>query len=307
MKNTSKKLFSVLIVAAIFFFLGRLLWDNWERVREYEFVFNYWYLGVSFVFFTLGSVLFGTSWHYILKCLEPGAGISRFQAFRVAIFARLGKYLPGTVWSFAGRVYLGAQYNVSKKALFVSSLFQPALAIISGIIFGVILVSLSFGIGREFYLLLAVAAIGIAVVLSPRLFYKLLNFALKKIGKEPISEDCYLTKKQLAGVYLYILPMQVINGGAMFFLIRSITEAPWAIFPSVVGMTILSNASGLIAVFAPGGLGVREGVLAALLKLYYPLSVAILITLIARIWLVVAEVVIVGIFYLFEKVRGIKY
>lgn len=300
MKNTSKKLFSVLIVAAIFYFLGRVLLANWERVQEYEFVFNYWYLGASFISFTIGSIFFGTTWHYILMCLEPSARISRYEATRVALYARLGKYLPGTVWSFAGRVYLGSKYNVSKKVLFVSSLFQPALAIISSVVFGVLLVGLSFDPGREFYLFLAVAAVGITVILSPKLFYKLLNFTLKKIGREPIEENYYLSKKQLIGSYVHILPMQLVNGVAMFFLIRSIAEAPWAIFPGVVGMTILSNASGLIAVFAPGGLGVREGVLAALLKLHYPISIAILITLMARIWLVAAEAVIAGIVYIYE-------
>jgi uncharacterized membrane protein YbhN (UPF0104 family) len=60
---------------------------------------------------------------------------------------------------------------------------------------------------------------------------------------------------------------------------------------------------GILSLFAPGGLGVREGVLLLALKLVLPAAVAAVIVLAARLWTTAGELICVGIVFLLDRVR----
>jgi uncharacterized membrane protein YbhN (UPF0104 family) len=53
----------------------------------------------------------------------------------------------------------------------------------------------------------------------------------------------------------------------------------------------------LVAIFAPSGLGVREGVLVYLLLLMMPPPVAVIISILTRIWMTLIEIGLIGIIY----------
>jgi uncharacterized membrane protein YbhN (UPF0104 family) len=55
---------------------------------------------------------------------------------------------------------------------------------------------------------------------------------------------------------------------------------------------------GLITIFAPGGLGVREGALVYLLSLVMAAPVAVVISILTRIWMTLIEIGLVGMVYL---------
>lgn len=303
MKTTTKKFLSLAAVLVIFYFLFRELGTNWEKIKGYDFIFNYWSLSFSYLIFFVNSVLFGLSWFYILRCLDPDLKINKYQAFKVATYTKLTKYIPGKIWPFVGRVYLGSYYNISKKNLLISSLFQPLISIINGALLGVLLLFLIFDPKYSLLLMLLFPVIGLTILLNPGLFYQILNFVIKRINKKSIKEFHYPGKKQLLFIYFQVLLIQILNGTAAFFMIRSFTETPWSYWPGIVAMLIVSNVLGLIAAFSPGGLGVREGVLAFLMRLYYPIGLSILISLLARIWLLAGEIGITILVYLFDLVK----
>jgi uncharacterized membrane protein YbhN (UPF0104 family) len=57
----------------------------------------------------------------------------------------------------------------------------------------------------------------------------------------------------------------------------------------LTGAFAFSLTIGFLAVFVPGGLGVREGILVLLLSLYFPLPVATLISIFSRLYISVVE------------------
>jgi uncharacterized membrane protein YbhN (UPF0104 family) len=59
----------------------------------------------------------------------------------------------------------------------------------------------------------------------------------------------------------------------------------------------------LIALFAPGGLGIREGVLVYLLSDLIPGSVAVILSVLTRIWMTVIEIALIGVVYLIAQFR----
>jgi uncharacterized membrane protein YbhN (UPF0104 family) len=60
---------------------------------------------------------------------------------------------------------------------------------------------------------------------------------------------------------------------------------------------------GLIAVFAPMGLGVREGILVYFLSYLMPSAVAVVISILTRLWMTFIEIGLIGMIYLVGKFR----
>jgi hypothetical protein len=50
--------------------------------------------------------------------------------------------------------------------------------------------------------------------------------------------------------------------------------------------------TGFVVIFAPGGLGVREGMMTLLLRSFIPTPLAIAISFIARVWMTLFEIVV---------------
>jgi uncharacterized membrane protein YbhN (UPF0104 family) len=69
----------------------------------------------------------------------------------------------------------------------------------------------------------------------------------------------------------------------------------------LVGALAFSNILGIVAIFAPSGLGVREGALVYLLSFIMPGSIAVIISILSRIWTTLIEMVLIGGIYIFRK------
>ena len=136
------------------------------------------------------------------------------------------------------------------------------------------------------------------IIINPRVFQYLLTLFLKKIKKEPVdlSFDLRITNK--IKIILYYAFSDFLTGVGFFYLINSITYLSFSDLFGVVGAYILAGVLGFLAFFAPSGLGVREGILVLFLQFYFPINIAILISLLARIWTVLGDLFLAGGFYI---------
>ena len=108
-------------------------------------------------------------------------------------------------------------------------------------------------------LLLAGGLVG----LHPRVFLGLGGAILRRLGRPP------LTLQFRAGNYAAPLALMLLNaclgGLALWLLARAITDVPAGWIPLFIAASSLAGVTGFLAFFAPGGLGVREGVPPAIL------------------------------------------
>jgi hypothetical protein len=91
----------------------------------------------------------------------------------------------------------------------------------------------------------------------------------------------------------------VFTGVALFALLRCFTPLPWTFYnvSMVVSAYAFASAAGILALFAPSGIGVREGVAAYLLGgcLHLVNPAVIVVTLVLfRIVLMAAEFLMLG-------------
>ncbi|MEK6611629.1 MAG: lysylphosphatidylglycerol synthase domain-containing protein [Gemmatimonadota bacterium] len=219
-----------------------------------------------------------------------GERLSFADATRIWFISNLGKYVPGKVWAIAAMGTLAQDAGVSPVAAIGSSLVVQLVNILTG--FGVFLVA-----GAHVMLLpggttVALISLGLLVFLMPWLVPFAVH-ALNRVSRRQFGEP-HLPPSAIwwAGVgtasawLLYGVAFQWfatgVSGGA-----TAGTTGDWiAIF---TGPYLL----GFVALFAPGGIGVREIAMAESLQ-RTGLAVGALSALLvaaSRVWLTVLEII----------------
>ncbi|MBI4812173.1 flippase-like domain-containing protein [Candidatus Falkowbacteria bacterium] len=305
-KELVYRLFYVPIIFLIFYFLGRQLIENWQVVKDYQFVFRYHYLIGSCVLLGAAISFLALVWNRILRIIEPNHKIPNLLALRIYFISEFAKYLPGTFWTILGKVYLGSRAGVSKKNLAVSSFFDSFFSVVPSFILGV---SLSFGSFNNLPIyarfLGALAIVGGLAIVHPKIFYPISNFVLRKFKKAEILPREFLSYKNILELFVWYLLTAVFVGIAFFLFLNSIVVLPISAILGIIGIYNLAVVAGIAAIYAPSGIGVREGALVLLLVNYIPLAVATLVSFAARIWFTLVEVILLGLVLLSDKVsRG---
>ncbi|MDQ6749513.1 MAG: hypothetical protein M3Z33_01965, partial [Actinomycetota bacterium] len=163
-------------------------------------------------------------------------------------------------------------------------------AVIVGAYFFVSLPSLSGDPERFAALLLPVIAL---VALDPRVFHRLADFALARMGREPLPLS--LSRgRVLCFLILYALAM-IVAGFGVYAFARAIHPVGGSHLVSVVASYSVGFAVSLIAFVLPGGLGAREAAMAAALSPAIGFTVGIAVAIAVRLEQMVIEVAFAGV------------
>ncbi len=212
----------------------------------------------------------------------------------MAIFfiANLGRYVPGKIWQLAGLTYLAGRQGVSLPVASSAAILGQILSLgaAAAVAAAALLLNAAAGIPRE--LIPWAAALGALVLLVvgvPPVLRGLLRVAFR-LGKGPAalpSLDPWFGLRWL-GLYL---PAWIGYGVAFGLLWAAFPPLPAVSWTMAMGGFAGAYFIGYAAIFAPAGVGVREGTLALLLAPWTGAAQATVLAVIARIWMTVAELV----------------
>ena len=228
---------------------------------------------------------YGAVWPVILRRLGvvPPEG-----AIRVFLQSQLGKYVPGSVWHYAGRVGLARSHGVPVRIAMLSLGVELA-----GSTFAALTVGLS--------LLPVVVAVPIALALAVVAFVASHGRALRSV-LDPLrallrrvlpngEEDQRQTLRALLPTSALYVPVWAVYGLAFWLTARALFAVPLGELLYFTAAFALGWLAGMVAVFAPGGIGVREAVLVALIGPRVGQAEAIVIAAASRILLTGADLV----------------
>jgi hypothetical protein len=298
-----RKILQGVFVIAIFVFLGRIVWENWNQVQGAAFSFRVAPLLFSTLIFVISYFI--QIWAWYLITLELGIAIPFQETLKSWFTSQLGKYLPGKIWLFLTRLYLYDSKGKSKKTITVAFYFETVTMVMAaGLIFLVSLLSLKEV--QSFYS--RIPSFGLIVLcvlaflsLHPKVLQKIINPILIVLKKEPIPISIPYSHVVLV-LGVCILSWGV--GGIGFYLFVD------AVFPVsskyilfLTGALAISSTLGLLALFSPSGLGVREGVLVYLLSMMMPSTVAVILSILTRLWMTLIEIGGMGVVYLVNLPR----
>ncbi len=296
--NLFKKIAGFIVVSVVLFFLLSVLLKNWQEIKNYHFSFNYLYLAFSFLCAICSIFLLGVAWNSIIRYLGFKQ-MSYGKSIEIKVFTNFAKYVPGKIWGVFGSVYLAKGTGVPRRILVYSYAIQTVTGVLAAVFWSSIL--LVFYFGGVYYFLLFSFFIFI-VIFNQSIFARLINFFLKKAGKEKIPSEYFLNKKNLIKIFLLLSLVRFLNGFGFFLLLLSFYNISWSFLMIIVGVYVIANVSGYLALFAPAGIGVKEGMLLLLLTRYLPEPIAIFISLFSRLWLTISDILALLFFLFYKKI-----
>jgi glycosyltransferase 2 family protein len=253
------RLLGRLAAIALVVLLALRLWQLWRREPV-----DFSHLdGAVFAAAVVSSIVavaaYGLVWPLLLRRLGTPAPLSWISLF---FKSQLGKYLPGSVWQYAGRIGLARKGGVPLQRAVVSVAAEIgysalAAAAASSLILGMPVAS---GVLLGLAGLLALGVAHRRRLLSPLAHEP----SLASTGR--IDRQSLLSALRAApqAIVLY-LGVWGLYGLAFWTTGRALFDIPGTELPRYIGIFALAWLAGLVAVFAPGGIGVREAVIAALL------------------------------------------
>ncbi len=212
------------------------------------------------------------------------------EAFRIFFIANLGRYIPGKVWQLAGLAYLAGKRGVSLRVASsaavlgqVYSLGAAACVATAGLMLGPM-----SGLPRGL-LPAALALAGLVVVVTtvpPVLRYILIwVFKLGRSTETPPEIDTLFGVRWL----LLYVPGWLGYGlafGLLWKAIPALADVSWG---AAIGGFAGAYFLGYAALFAPAGVGVREGALSVWLAPWLGGAAAAVLAVMARLWMTIAE------------------
>ena len=294
--------FYVLFVAFVYWYVRRLDFSTLEGVS-----FDPWMLSVATALALLFRYWSVFTWLDILK----GLGVGRIQdkVTMAYVYAKswLGRYLPGKVTWIFGKIYFASEQGIPRRKLAVGSVVEAALQTTVTLLLSLVLLSFDarldvFTAGQK--VVMFVGSATLVITLLPPVFNRLVGLAYVRLRKGVLQTEDHIKKRTLLrGLLLYGLGFFA-SGASYFFLTKSLhPELPYEHLFFIVGAFNLAGAIGIVSVFAPSGIGVRESVQLLLLPLVISAELALIVTVAARLWSLLVD----GLFFVITWLhRGVS-
>lgn len=268
------------IAVAIMVVLVARLIAGWDEIEPHLSDVRVGPLLGAFALFVLGETLIAIAWLSNLRSL--GAMPRRTAGIATVFVSNLGRLVPLPGAPQLARVGLASHAGATTDVAAASVLMEGLLGILAAVTVGAAAllddaVVATVPGGRWWLVVWVVVAFVVVLGLANRLF----DGVLGRFGKGPLPRMS--PASAVAAFALYLAAWS--SFGLALSAILAAFDLPSPGLLAAAGMFALSWFVGFVVVIVPGGLGVREGALAAMLAPSIGAEAAILVTLVARlIW-----------------------
>jgi glycosyltransferase 2 family protein len=215
-------------------------------------------LAVALVLSALAMTAYGAVWGTTIRATGVEAPPGLLEAF---FAGQLGKYVPGSAWQYVGRAGLATRLGVPVRCAAVSLGLEAVCSLTAAALFAPFVLAESAG--RAAAIALAVAAAGAAAVL---LAHSSRGSRMVRGALEWVAGRTTVSLRALEAATPRYFAVWLVFGGAFWLTARGLFDVPASDFLVYTGAYAAAWAVGFLVVVAPGGLGVREAVIVALLR-----------------------------------------
>jgi hypothetical protein len=271
-------------LVAVSWFLAR----NIGRLRTFDIRWDAGRIAASYAVFAAAYFVRFLAWLRLSAAMR--ISIPTPLAARAYFLSMLGRYIPGKIGLALVRI---EAYRESPAGAVV---LATAVELICSIAAALLLAFIGFA-STPVYLpgglrwLPLICILPLVALLSPPVTRRI---AAALSARDPVALARVPSfRAVLSFVGLYALP-GFLHGFGFFLVIRSLTEISAANYLAVTGAYYAAALIGLAAFFAPGGLGVREGILFLVLPALIGKEAAVFAAVIARMATLAAELTLAG-------------
>ncbi len=227
------------------------------------------------------------AWRVLLSGL--GSRLRLRDAQRVFLMGQLGKYIPGGVWTVLAQATMAKELHVPRSRSGSASLMAILMAVVTSAALGGACLGIAGRqvLGRYGWLILLV--IPMLALLNPDVMVWVGSLASRLTKRNLHIER--IPERALLIAAGWLLIGQIFNGLSFYFLASSISGRYGNPLFSI-GLFALASAAGIVVIIAPAGAGARELILAFGLSSVTDSGSAVLIVLLSRLVLTIADVLL---------------
>ena len=275
---------TALVLSAAYFFYGAFQ-RNWDSIRAHEFQLRPGYLLMATAGALATSLLGTLAWSTSLNGLST-ARIGFRQSVAAVNASGLTKYIPGKIWSYALQMYWLDGLGFSTALIVYVNLMNLAISLGTSLILGLVCLSIS---SAPLPLSMLLGALGVLLALDAVavLFNRpLLKWLFALLGKVSKREFSYFHVEarlllRLHAIHLLAAFTSGLSAYAFCFALGYRLSADRGLV--VIGSTLVADVAGFLAIVVPGGIGVREGLMYAILGGELSGSLAIVMPVASRL------------------------
>lgn len=281
------KLLTAVMAVITVLVIGQISYANWDTLLSLDWQFAPVWLLPTAVVIGLKLLLGGFGWH-LLVYKTTGLNAPRYN-LKVWWAANMARRIPGGIWYIASRAAMYDDYAVNKRTISAASVLELVVILTSGAI-TVIITSPFWVITREKILqsydwaLLLLIPLGF-ILIHP----KFLAWIWRKLNNDTPMPA--LRWREMMALLAYYGLIWLLAGPMVYGIINLVYPLTAVYIPSLIGMWAVANIIATVSAFTIGGLGVRELSLAVLLSFIMPSPVAIVISLLIRIFWLLGEMI----------------
>ena len=129
-----KKTIGIFIAILIFYFIGNVIYKEWDKISLYDWSPRLSWLTISIFTLCIAFLMAATGWILVLRMI--GVRIGWIKGNSILLISLIGRYIPGGVWSVLGRIYLCRLEGIPDSKSSISILLEQAYPLVSaGIVF----------------------------------------------------------------------------------------------------------------------------------------------------------------------------
>lgn len=282
-KQSISSILYLSILAFFTFYLVSLDWDSLKNVSvNYGLLFIASILSLAFRFWGV----------FIWKTVLRSLGVLKLPPATTLcnIYAKswLGRYMPGSVGWIGGKIFFASSHGISKKKLAISTLLEAGTQIVALFSVSVILILASGHaevISTEVKIIFLVSSVLALSLLNPAVFNRITNKIYSAIKRESADGELDINGEAIIKSFAMYAFGGLVSGAAFFLMSKSLLpDISLSLLPYFIGSFNLTGAIGMCIPLLPSGIGVREGLLVALLAPVVSLDYAIVLSVTSRLW-----------------------
>lgn len=292
-KRLSLRTIKLLLLALVLYYVGAAVAQQINALSWSEVYFRPTYALLALASALAGRMLLVPAYGLMLL---PDAPSLRWHHIAPAVWLpALGRYIPGKVLTIAWATSLLRQRGVSGPVAMTIPFLLTSLALMVGLTLATPLMiwhpvsdhlPLAWGWGMLCF-------VGSLVCCHPRVITGVGNYTLRRLRRR--GRIVLPSLRRYLLVVILIAGQFVPAGVALWLLARALTEVSILWLPILVSGVALSASMSLLAIFAPGGIGVREGIMLVILTPVVGEGLAAVLVIAQRCLHIVAELVLAAV------------
>lgn len=269
-----------LVLGFTIFFLLTTLRSHWQQVTEVRITSQGW-LWLSIALLVTFAAHFWSSWvwSWILRAFKLRLPV--LWAIKVYLVTNIGKYLPGNIWHFYGRINAVVKAGGTVEVATITVLLEPLLMAAAALLMAIFT-------GSESWLWQLLGLVATLVGIHPLILNRVIALAAKAKGRSTSVKLHDYPWLLLGGEWVFLL----LRGAGFLCAVAAFLPLRFSDLPLLLAVFSFAWLLGLVVPGAPGGLGVFEAtVIASLNPQQFPPADILVIVALFRLVSILAEAI----------------